>query len=193
MEKLADVTTDIFPKTYFNWSGGKDSSLALYYILQQKYYDVNLLLTNVNAEHGRVSMHGVRNSLLVAQSKSLNIPFTTIELPDEPDMAVYESILNEKISTLKQQGFTHTVFGDIFLEDLRKYRGDKLEAVGIKAIFPLWKIDTAQLMKEFLALGFKAIVVCVNEQYLNKSFCGRIIDEQFIKDLPEGIDVCGEN
>lgn len=193
MGKLAAVANSNFLKTYFNWSGGKDLSLALYYILQQKAYDVKLLLTSINAVHDRVSMHGVRRSLLTAQSKSLNIPFTTIELPDEPDMAVYESILNEKISTLKQQGFTHTVFGDIFLEDLRKYREDKLEAVGIKAIFPLWKIDTAQLMKEFLALGFKAIVVCVNEQYLNKSFCGRIIDEQFIKDLPEGIDVCGEN
>ena len=193
MEKSAAVITNSLSKTYFNWSGGKDSSLALYYILQQKNHGVSLLLTSLNAVQDRVSVHGVRRYLLEAQSKSLNIPFITIEMPEEPDMATYETILSKKIRTLKQQGFTHTIFGDIFLEDLRKYREDKLEAVGIKAIFPLWKIDTAQLMKEFLALGFKAIVVCVNEQYLNKSFCGRIIDEQFIKDLPEGIDVCGEN
>ena len=181
------------PKTYINWSGGKDSSLALYYILQQKKYEISLLLTSVNAVHDRVSMHGVRRSLLHAQSASLNIPLTTIELPEEPDMFVYETILNEKISTLKQQGYTHTVFGDIFLEDLRKYREDTLEAIEMKAIFPLWKLNTTQLMIEFLAVGFKAIVVCVNEQYLDKSFCGRIIDEQFVKDLPEGADVCGEN
>ena len=193
METPFVVITKNLPKTYFNWSGGKDSSLALYYILQQKSYDVSLLLTSVNAVHDRVSMHGVRRSLLELQSKSLNIAFTTIELPEEPDMATYEFILNEKICTLKQQGFTHAIFGDIFLEDLRIYREDKLKAVGIKAIFPLWNIDTAQLMNEFLAVGFKAIVICVNEQYLDKSFCGRMIDDQFIKDLPEGVDVCGEN
>ena len=193
MGKSAVVITKNLPKTYFNWSGGKDSSLALYYILQQKIYDVNLLLTSINAVHNRVSMHGVQRSLLEAQSNSLNIPFTTIELPEEPDMSTYETILNEKISTLKQQDFTHTIFGDIFLEDLRKYREDKLKDLSIKAVFPLWKIDTAKLMNEFLAVGFKAIVVCVNEQYLDKSFCGRIIDEQFVHDLPKGVDVCGEN
>ena len=193
METFDVFTTTNLPKTYFNWSGGKDSSLALFYILQQKKYDVSLLLTSVNSMHGRVSMHGVICSLLKAQAASLNIPLTTIELPEEPDMDTYETILNDKISTLKHQGFTHAVFGDIFLEDLRKYREDKLDAVGIKAIFPLWKIDTVKLMNEFLAVGFKAIVVCVNEQYLNKSFCGRIIDEQFVHDLPEGVDVCGEN
>lgn len=193
MENLFLVPDRNLPETYFNWSGGKDSSLALYYILQQKKYEISLLLTSINAMHNRVSMHGVRRSLLEAQAASLNIPVSTIELPDEPNMAEYETILNQKINTLKEQGFTHTIFGDIFLEDLRKYREDKLDAVGIKAIFPLWKIDTVKLMNEFLAVGFKAIVVCVNEQYLDKSFCGRMIDEQFVKDLPEGVDVCGEN
>lgn len=192
METLNTSTTNL-PKAYINWSGGKDSSLALVYILQQKRYNVDLLLTSVNAIYNRVSMHGVRRSLLHAQAAAINIPLTTIELPEQPDMEAYETILNKKITELKQEGFTHTIFGDIFLEDLRKYREDKLEPVGIQALFPLWKIDTAQLMKEFLAAGFKAIVVCVNEQYLDKKFCGRIIDEQFVKDLPADVDICGEN
>ena len=192
METL-NTATKALPEAYINWSGGKDSSLALYYILQQKKYKVSLLLTSVNAIHNRVSMHGVRRSLLNAQSVALNIALTTIELPEQPDMEIYESILSKKITELKQQGFTHTIFGDIFLEDLRKYREDKLATVAIEAVFPLWKIDTAQLMQEFLAAGFKAIVVCVNEQFLDSSFCGRIIDEQFIKDLPADVDVCGEN
>ena len=183
----------LLPKAYINWSGGKDSSLALYYIIQQKIYDVSLLLTSVNAVHDRVSMHGVRRVLLIAQAASLNIPLSTIELPEEPDMIAYETILDKKIKRLKQERFTYSIFGDIFLEDLRKYREDKLAETAITAIFPLWKIDTVKLMKEFLALGFKAIVVCVNEQFLNKSFCGRIIDEQFVKDLPANVDVCGEN
>ena len=191
--KLSDNVDVLLPKTYINWSGGKDSSLALYYLIQQKEYDIQLLLTSVNAVHDRVSMHGVRRTLLNAQAASLNIPLTTIELPEEPDMVTYEAILNERISIIKQEGFTHTIFGDIFLEDLRKYREDKLAQTAITAIFPLWKIDTVKLMKDFLALGFKAIVVCVNEQYLNKSFCGRIIDEQFVKELPANVDVCGEN
>lgn len=180
-------------KTYINWSGGKDSALALYYILQQKKYPVSKLLTSVNAVHNRISMHGVRRELLAMQSASLCIPLTTIELPEQPGMPEYETLLNEKIIELKKEGFTHTIFGDIFLEDLRKYREDKLQAVGIQPLFPLWKIDTLQLVEEFIKLGFKTIVVCVNEKYLDKSFCGRIVDAQFIKDLPANVDPCGEN
>jgi uncharacterized protein (TIGR00290 family) len=180
-------------KTYINWSGGKDSSLALYYILQQKKYTVEKLLTSVNAVHNRISMHGVRRELLQAQAASIGIPLTTIELPEQPGMVEYEALLDVKMKELKQEGFTHTIFGDIFLEDLRKYREDKLRAVAISALFPLWKIDTLQLIHQFIELGFKTMVVCVNEKYLDKSFCGRIIDEQFIKDLPANVDPCGEN
>jgi len=180
-------------KTYINWSGGKDSSLALYRILQQKIYTVNCLLTSVNAVHNRISMHGVTRSLLHAQAASLGIPLTTIEMPEEPGMREHEDISSIKINQLKQQGFTHTIFGDIFLEDLRKYREEQLAAMGITPVFPLWKIDTYKLMKDFLELGFKTIVVCINDKFLDKSFCGRVIDEQFIKDLPANVDVCGEN
>jgi len=101
--------------------------------------------------------------------------------------------MQEKVSSLKKKGFTHALFGDIFLEDLRRYREEKLESMGVTCIFPLWKIPSSVLMQEFLDLGFKAITVCVNTQWLDKSFCGRIIDETFLRDLPADVDPCGEN
>jgi uncharacterized protein (TIGR00290 family) len=180
-------------KAYMNWSGGKDSSLCLHKILQDERYAVDCLLTSVNAVHNRISMHGVRRSLLNEQAKSIGLPLHTIELPEQPGMQEYEQMMLEKISALKATGHTHAVFGDIFLEDLKIYREKKLAEVNIECVFPLWKISTQQLMGEFLDLGFKAIIVCVNEKFLDKSFCGRMIDHSFVRDLPPGVDVCGEN
>lgn len=176
-----------------NWSGGKDSALALYTILQQQQYKTECLLTSVNTVHNRISMHGVRRELLEVQADNMGLPLTTIELPEQPGMTEYEKVLQQKITALKQQGFTHSIFGDIFLEDLKKYREEKLAEVGITGVFPLWKIDTRALMHQFLALGFKTIIVCVNEQVLDKSFCGRVIDQSCINDFPPQVDVCGEN
>jgi uncharacterized protein (TIGR00290 family) len=178
---------------YMNWSGGKDSSLCLHYIQQQQQYKVDCLLTSVNAAHDRVSMHGVRRSLLQAQAAAIGLPLHTIELPEQPGMQEYEQAMMEKVTALKNSGYDYAVFGDIFLEDLKRYREEKLATAGIQCVFPLWKISTTQLMQEFLQLGFKAIIVCVNEKYLNKSFCGRLIDESFVQDLPAHVDVCGEN
>jgi uncharacterized protein (TIGR00290 family) len=180
-------------KAYMNWSGGKDSSLCLHKILQDTRYDVDCLLTSVNAAHDRISMHGVRRSLLNEQVKSIGLPLHTIELPEQPGMAEYEQAMLDKVSALKAAGHTHAVFGDIFLEDLKLYREKKLAEVAIDCVFPLWKIPTSQLMDEFLDLGFKAIIVCVNEKFLDESFCGRIIDRSFVNDLPAGVDECGEN
>lgn len=180
-------------KSYMNWSGGKDSSLCLHYIQQDKRYAVDCLLTSVNAAHDRISMHGVRRSLLQAQAASIGLPLQTIELPEQPGMQEYEQAMVEKVSALKSNGFSHSVFGDIFLEDLKKYREEKLATLDMQCVFPLWKISTTQLMQEFLQLGFKAIIVCVNEKFLDKSFCGRLIDESFVRDLPPNVDVCGEN
>lgn len=180
-------------KAYMNWSGGKDSALALYDVLQQKQYNVASLLTSINTFRDRISMHGVRRSLLEAQAEAIGIPLTTLEMPDQPTMTEYEKLMSIKMSELTADHFTHSIFGDIFLEDLKQYREDKLNAVGLKAVFPLWKIDTRELLHRFLALGFKTIVVCINVKFLDKSFCGRIIDEQFILDLPAGVDPCGEN
>lgn len=180
-------------KTYFNWSTGKDSSLALYHLLKDKEYNIDLLMTSVNSHHNRISMHGLRRSLLEIQAKSIGIRLTTIELPEEPSMDVYNSILSNKMNELQSEGYTHSAFGDIFLEDLRTYREEKLNEIGIEAVFPLWKRDTTNLMTEFLELGFKTIVVCINEAVLDKSFVGRIIDQKFLDDLPSNVDPCGEN
>lgn len=180
-------------KALFNWSSGKDSALALYKTLQNPDFKIEYLLTSVNQQFQRISMHGVRVELLEAQAKSIGLPLKIMQIPEMPTMEVYENVMTETLSELKNEGITHSVFGDIFLEDLRKYREDQLLKIGFEGIFPLWKIPTQDLIQEFISLGFKTIVVCVNERYLDKSFVGRIIDQEFINDLPENVDVCGEN
>ncbi|SDQ85847.1 MJ0570-related uncharacterized domain-containing protein [Chryseobacterium soldanellicola] len=181
------------PKALFNWSSGKDSALALYKTLQENRFDITSLLTSVNEEFQRISMHGVHVSLLEKQAESLGFPLIKMELPKEPSMEEYRDMMNTTMEKIRSQGTTHSIFGDIFLEDLRKYREDQLKEINIKAVFPLWKMNTENLIHEFLNLGFKTIVTCVNETYLDKSFAGRIIDKDFIKDLPENVDPCGEN
>ncbi len=178
---------------YFNWSGGKDSALAFWKVLKAREFKVEYLLTSMNSFHNRVSMHGVRRNLLESQASSLNIPLITIELPEEPSMAEYETALIHEVGRIKDQGITYSIFGDIFLEDLKIYREQKLASVGIQCVFPIWKRDTKQLIREFLDEGFKAIVVCINEKFLDKSFCGRKLDENFLNELPSTVDACGEN
>jgi uncharacterized protein (TIGR00290 family) len=180
-------------KAIFNWSSGKDSALALYKILQGEEYEISCLLTSVNQQFQRISMHGVRVELLHQQAKSIGLRLEIMQIPEMPTMEVYEAVMTATLTQLKEQGVTHSVFGDIFLEDLRKYREDKLAPIGFKGVFPLWKTPTDVLIQDFIALGFKTIVVCVNERYLDQSFVGRIIDTDFINDLPENVDVCGEN
>lgn len=180
-------------KTYFNWSSGKDSAIALHHLLQDNNYQVDELITTVNSHYNRVSMHGLRKELLIAQTNALGIKASLIELPEMPSMAVYEKKILETVSRLKNEGFTHTAFGDIFLEDLRIYRETQLAKQHIKAVFPIWKRDTKALLHEFLDLGFKTIIVCANSKYFGEDFVGAVIDENFIKNLPEGVDPCGEN
>ncbi|MGU3375484.1 Dph6-related ATP pyrophosphatase [Chryseobacterium sp. M5A1_1a] len=181
------------PKALFNWSSGKDSALALYKTLKEEQYEISTLLTSINKEFQRISMHGVHVSLLEKQAESLGLPLIKIELPKEPSMEEYQQIMSKTMSQIQAHGVTHSIFGDIFLEDLRKYREEQLKAIGMQAVFPLWKKDTLNLIHEFLDLGFKTIVTCVNGTYLDKSFAGRIIDQQFIDELPDNVDPCGEN
>ncbi|WP_336686567.1 diphthine--ammonia ligase [Chryseobacterium bernardetii] len=181
------------PKALFNWSSGKDSALALYKILQDDEYEVKTLLTSINKEFQRISMHGVHVLLLERQASHLGIPLTKMELPKEPSMEEYQRIMNATMNEIQAQGITHSIFGDIFLEDLRQYREKQLNTIGIQAVFPLWKQNTSDLIREFLKLGFKTIVTCVNGMYLDKSFAGRVIDQQFLDDLPKNVDPCGEN
>jgi uncharacterized protein (TIGR00290 family) len=177
----------------FNWSGGKDSSLCLHKVLASGEYEVTHLLTTVNSHYQRVSMHGVRVELLEQQAASIGIPLVKVLLPEMPDMPTYESIMRETLTGLKGQGAQTFIFGDIFLEDLRQYRIDKLAEMGLQAVFPIWKVPTDQLVREFIDLGFKAVIVCVDERHLDKSFAGRLIDQSFLDDLPPGVDPCGEN
>lgn len=181
------------PKVILNWSGGKDSALCLYKIKKENSYDVLTLLTSVSKKHQRISMHGVRVELLKLQAKSLGLPLRIMEMPETPTMQAYETVMNTMMQQLKNEGAELSVFGDIFLEDLRAYRETQLQKIGMKAIFPLWKRPSYDVLNEFLDLGFKTIIICVNEKFLDKSFAGRIIDKEFIKELPANVDVCGEN
>ncbi|MFD1615254.1 Dph6-related ATP pyrophosphatase [Gelatiniphilus marinus] len=180
-------------KTYFNWSSGKDSALALYHLLQDERYAVDELITTINSHYNRVSMHGLRQELLVAQTHALNIQASLIELPEMPSMEVYEQKMLETVTRLKKAGFTHSAFGDIFLEDLKTYREKQLAKQNLKTIFPLWKRDTKKLLNEFIDIGFKTIVVSAHSKYFDEDFVGTVIDKNFIDILPEGVDPCGEN
>lgn len=175
----------------FNWSGGKDSTLALHYILLANEYKIHCLLTTVNDSYNRIAMHGVREALLIAQVKHLNLPLYQIRLPEMPDMEIYEKAMDLHFGILKEQGVAYSIFGDIFLEDLKKYRENQFDKIGMKTIFPLWKRDSLALVKEFIALGYKTIVVCARADL--KDFCGRVIDESFLDDLPKDVDPSGEN
>lgn len=180
-------------KVLFNWSSGKDSSLALYKLLQNKEYKVEYLFTSVSEKYNRISMHGVRKELLEQQAINIGIPLKILSLPETPTMESYNQAMKNALIPLVNEGIAFSAFGDIFLEDLKKYREEKLADVGLKGLFPLWKIDTRELINEFLDLGFKTIVTCVNSEFLDQSFVGRVIDEKFIQDLPKNVDVCGEN
>ncbi len=180
-------------KVIFNWSGGKDSAFCLYKILQTQQYDIQCLLTSISQQYQRISMHGVRVNLLEAQAAEIGLPLKMMQIPDMPSMEDYEKVMSSTLSDLKAQGATASVFGDIFLEDLRAYREAQSARLNLEAVFPLWKIPTDSLVLEFIDLGFKAITTCVNARNLDQSFVGRMVDRDFIKDLPSNIDPCGEN
>ncbi len=177
----------------FNWSGGKDSAFALHQVLSEKKYHVQSLLTSVNHETKRISMHGVRLELLKMQAESIGLPLKTFSLPASPDNKVYEAQLLQTMTELKASGVEYSIFGDIFLDDLRKYREEQSAKVQMEAVFPLWQQDTSILVQDFIAQGFKAIVTAVDASKLSQEFVGKIIDTEFINALPNGVDPCGEN
>ncbi len=166
--------------------------MALHRIQQAKKYQISRLVTTVNGSYERVTMHGLRESLLDQQVQELGIPLTKIVLPENADMDTYNRIMSETMGELKQANFKNTAFGDIFLEDLRKYREDQLAKHDIAALFPLWKENTSELAKSFIDQGFKSIIVACNDE-LGEEFVGRQFDHGFLNDLPDSIDPCGEN
>lgn len=175
-----------------NWSGGKDSALA-FYKAKQAGISVDALVTSVNTFTDRVSMHGVRRELLQQQASTIGLPLHTIELPEMPGMQVYEEAIHAKHGALKVIGFTHGIFGDVFLEDLKAYRETLLTKDGLQCLFPLWQMKSLDVVEQFINAGFQAIVVCVNSAFLDESFCGRKLDKTFLADLPPAVDPCGEN
>jgi len=176
-----------------SWSGGKDSALALNEIMKSGTYRVVALLTTVTENYDRISMHGVRRVLLEQQAASLRLPLEKVMIPKDASSQDYEANMEGALTKYRAQGVTSVVYGDIFLEDLRKYREDKLATVGMKGVFPLWMKNTKELAKSLESLGFKAITTCVDTNVLGKEFVGRVLDERFLADLPAFVDPCGEN
>ena len=175
------------------WSGGKDSALGLHAVREAGQVEVAGLLTTITEDYDRVSMHGIRRSIVESQGRSMGLPLEIVRIPKDASHDAYASRMREALEGIKQRGVAAMVFGDLFLADVRKYREERLAEVGMKAIFPLWKRDTTWLAGEFIRLGFKAILTCVDSQKLDGSFAGRFFDEKLLSDLPPGVDPCGEN
>jgi uncharacterized protein (TIGR00290 family) len=179
-------------KAIFCWSGGKDSAYALHLVQQKQEYEIVFLLTTLNAQYKRISMHGVREELLDAQACALNIPLVKVWVKEGTNNE-YEQQMEKAMRQAQAQGVTHVIFGDIFLEDLRRYREENLKKVGMHAVFPLWKKNTTELIHDFIQLQFKTITCCTNDQYLGEEWVGKEINETFVRDLPSTVDPCGEN
>jgi len=177
----------------FCWSGGKDSAMALDAIGRSADVRVASLLTTVTEGYDRISMHGVRRELLERQVASIGLPLREVFIPPECVNPVYEARMGEAMQAEYARGIRKVVFGDIFLEDLRAYREQNLARIGMTGLFPLWKRDTRQLAHHLVAVGFRAVAACVDSRVLEPAFAGRELDESFFRDLPPGVDPCGEN
>ncbi len=181
------------PRAILSWSSGKDSAMALHRTLAAKELEVVCLLTTVSDAFHRVSMHGVREELLEVQAKSVGIQLQKVIIPYPCPNVVYEEKMREVLSLWKGKGVTQVIFGDLFLEDIRKYREEKIAQINLTPIFPVWGKDTANLAREMLDTGFRAIICCVDPKKLDPQFAGREFDSSLLKDLPENVDPCGEN
>jgi uncharacterized protein (TIGR00290 family) len=177
----------------FCWSGGKDSAMALHTLLQHPDVRIVALLTTVTETYDRISMHGVRRELLVQQAESIGLPLREVRIPPQCVNPIYEARMEEALRSYYAEGVRTVAFGDIFLEDLRAYREKNLARIGMTALFPIWKRDTRELIRSFHVARFRAIAVCIDPKVLDCSFAGRELDESFFRDLPAGVDPCGEN
>ena len=177
----------------FCWSGGKDSAIALFILLQQQDVRVTALLTTVTEGYERISMHGVRRELLERQAESIGLPLHEVRIPPQCVNPIYEARMEVALRVHYVQGVRKVAFGDIFLEDLRAYREKNLARIGMTALFPIWKRDTRELIRFFHQQRFRAIAACVDTKVLDPSFASRELDESFFHDLPPHADPCGEN
>jgi len=181
------------PKAVFCWSGGKDSAFALYRILQSGSFDVVALLTTINAANSGVSMHGVHEDLIELQARQIGIPLYKVYIPEVCTNEEYEYQMEQAMLYWKAMGVTHVIFGDIFLEDLKRYREAKLESVDLKAVFPLWNENTSDLLDKFLKSGFKTIICTGNCSNISEELVGTTLSAEVIAAMAPGTDPCGEN
>lgn len=179
------------PKILLSWSSGKDAAWSLH-VLRQQGLAPGGLLTTVNEAFGRVAMHAVREELLEAQAEAAGLPLMKVRIPYPCPNEAYESAMKAACATAVAEGFTHVAFGDLFLEDVRDYRIQKLAGTGLQPLFPLWGKPTAALAREMLAGGLRARLTCVDPRVLDASFVGRSFDLDLLTALPPEIDPCGE-
>jgi uncharacterized protein (TIGR00290 family) len=177
----------------FSWSAGKDSAFGLWTVLRDPRYEVRALLTTITDAYDRVSISGVREELLDRQASVLQLPLIKVRIPPGCTNDVYEERWGAALGGEDFAGIEHVVFADLFLEDVRAYREERLALAGKRGLFPLWRRDTGTLARDMIAAGFRAVVVCVDPRALDASFAGRAFDSSFLDDLPSGIDPCGEN
>jgi uncharacterized protein (TIGR00290 family) len=181
------------PKAWLAWSSGKDSAWALHTVRLAGEFEVVALLTTVNHTHGRVAMHAVRESLLEMQAEAAGLPLVKVAIPSPCSNETYEAAMSEAMERARNEGVRHVIFGDLFLEDIRAYREQKLGACGMTPIFPLWGIETRALAEAMIAGGLRAYLSCVDPRKLRRGFAGRRFDAELLADLPRGVDPCGEN
>ncbi len=180
-------------RAILSWSSGKESAMALYEVQKSRDCEIVSLLTTITEDYDRVSMHGVRRILLEHQAESLEMPLHKIFISKSSSNEEYESKMQAVLTEYLAGGVKSVIFGDIFLEDLKKYREENLSKIGMRAILPIWKRDTTELAHSFIDLGFRAVITCVDSKVLDKAFVGRDFDERFLTELPSGVDPCGEN
>jgi uncharacterized protein (TIGR00290 family) len=179
-------------RTLLAWSSGKDSAYSLHVLRQQGDVEVCGLLTTLNETHDRVAMHAVRRELLHAQADAARLPLVIVRIPSPCPNETYEAAMSQAMDEARADGVTRVAFGDLFLEDVRRYREERLAATGLRPLFPLWGRPTRALAEEMLAAGLRARVTCVDPRGLPGSFAGREFDHAFLDDLPAGVDPCGE-
>lgn len=180
-------------KTFLNWSSGKDCAMALHLMQQSGKYDVQKLFTTVGEAEKRVGMHGLREEVLKRQAAAIGLPLEIAYLPKDDSHEAYNQLMRKCMNQLKSEGFVCAAYGDILLEDLRAYRERQLSEIGMQAHFPLWQKDTENLLIDFIEKGFKAIVVAASDNHFDHSILGKEINSNFLRQLPKGVDPCGEN